>query len=84
MDNQTPKRTDTLRLTNEFSEKLFKETLQQIDITELAIIMDDIRNYRPLTEEQFVQIKNMNESDKIKIITTYNRVFETLEDAIRP
>jgi hypothetical protein len=34
MDQHKPKRTDTLRLTQEFSEKFFMETMKRIEIIE--------------------------------------------------
>jgi len=80
--SQRPKRTDTLRLTQEFSEKFFKETMQRIAITDLSVIIDDIRNYRTLTETQLAQLDKLSDSDKIEIIKTYNTMFATLENVI--
>jgi hypothetical protein len=82
MDRQRPKRTDTLRLTQEFSEKFFKETMKRIVITDLSVIIDDIRNYRTLTDVQLAQLRELSEQDKIEIIQTYNTMFATLENVI--
>jgi uncharacterized protein YjgD (DUF1641 family) len=79
---QRPKRTDTLRLTQEFSEKFFKETMQRIAITDLSVIIDDIRNYRTLTDVQLAQLRELSDADKIEIIQTYNTMFGTLENVI--
>ena len=79
MDRQCPKRTDTLRLTQEFSEKFFMETMRRIEITDFIIMMDDIRNYRTLTETQLSQLTNLSESEKIEIIKMYNTMFATLD-----
>jgi len=79
---QRPKRTDTLRLTQEFSEKFFKETMQRIVITDLSIMIDDIRNYRTLTDVQLAQLRELSDADKIEIIQTYNTMFAALENVI--
>jgi hypothetical protein len=79
---QRPKRTDTLRLTQEFSEKFFKETMQRIAITDLSVMIDDIRNYRTLTDVQLAQLRELSDADKIEIIQTYNTMFATLENVI--
>ena len=84
MDRQKPKRTDTLRLTQEFSEKFFKETMQRITITDLSVIIDDIRNYRTLTDVQLTQLRELSDADKIEIIQTYNTMFASLENMIKP
>ena len=84
MDNsrQKPKRTDSLRLSQEFSEKIFTETMQRIEITNFTVIMDDIRNYRPLTATQLEQLHTLSDSEKIEIIQTYNTMISTLENTI--
>jgi len=82
MDRQRPKRTDTLRLTQEFNEKFFKETMQRIAITDLSVMIDDIRNYRTLTDVQLAQLRELSDADKIEIIQTYNTMFATLENVI--
>ena len=79
---QRPKRTDTLRLTQEFSEKFFKETMQRIAITDLSVMIDDIRNYRTLTDVQLALLRELSDADKIEIIQTYNTMFATLENVI--
>ena len=84
MDRQKPKRIDTLRLTQEFSEKFFKETMQRITITDLSVIIDDIRNYRTLTDVQLAQLRELSDADKIEIIQTYNTMFASLENMIKP
>jgi hypothetical protein len=82
MDQHKPSRTDTLRLTQEFSEKFFMETMQRIEITDLIVIIDDIRNYRILTETQLTQLEKLSDSQKIEIIKTYNTIFASLENVI--
>ena len=82
MDRQNPKRTDTLRLTQEFSEKFFKETMNRIIITDLSVMIDDIRNYRTLTDVQLAQLRDLSDADKIEIIQTYNTMFASLENII--
>lgn len=73
-------RVDTLRLTQEFNEKFFLETSKRIEITTLSIILDDIKNYRSLTDEQMKDIEQMNIEDKVKVIRTFNIMFAGLED----
>lgn len=80
--HKDPQRTDTLRLTQEFSEKFFMETMKRIEITDLSVIIDDIRNYRTLTETQLAQIDKLSDSHKIAIIKTYNTMFASLENII--
>jgi len=59
-----------------------KETMQRIAITYLSVIIDDIRNYRTLTDVQLAQLRELSDEDKIEIIQTYNTVFATLENVI--
>jgi len=74
--NQTnPDRTDKLRLTQEFNEKFFSHTRKSIDITNISIMKDDIKNYRPLTDIQLTQLNDLTENEKIEIIKTYNIMF---------
>ena len=68
-----------------FNEKplwFFMETMKRIEITDLSVIIDDIRNYRTLTETQLAQLDKLSDSDKIEIIKTYNTMFATLENVI--
>jgi len=39
------KRTDTLRMTQEFNEKYFNEIRKNIETTDLYVMKDDIKNY---------------------------------------
>jgi len=80
--NQKPKRSDTLRLTQEFNEKYFNEIRKNIEITNLSIIKDDIQNFKPLTPIQLLQLDKLTELEKIDIIRLYNTMFSTLEDMI--
>jgi hypothetical protein len=64
MDQHKPSRTDTLRLTQEFSENFFMETMKRIEITDFIVMIDDIRNYRTLTETQLVQLPALSDSQK--------------------
>jgi hypothetical protein len=82
MDQHKPSRTDTLRLTQEFSERFFMETMKRIEITDFIIMIDDIRNYRTLTETQLVQLPALSDSQKIEIIKTYNTLVASLENII--
>jgi hypothetical protein len=77
-----PERTDTLRLTQEFNDKVFNHTRKSIDITNLSIMKDDIKNYRPLTDIQLTQIEDLTENEKIEIIKTYNIMFASIENVI--
>jgi hypothetical protein len=55
-----PERTDTLRLTQEFNEKFFNHTRKSIDITNVSIMKDDIKNYRTITDIQLTQLEDLN------------------------
>lgn len=80
--NPKPRRNDTLRLTQEFNEKYFDEIKQNIEISDLSVMKDDIKNYTPLTPVQLLQLDKLTESEKIDIIRLYNTMFSTLEDII--
>ena len=44
---------------------------------------DDIKNYKPLTPIQLLQLDKLSESEKIDIIHIYNDVISSLEDTIK-
>jgi len=75
-------RTNSLLLTEEFNAKLYNTTRKSIDITNLSIMKDDIKNYRPLTDIQLKQIEDLTEAEKIEIIKTYNIMFASIENLI--
>jgi hypothetical protein len=72
-------RTDTLTLTKEFNKKICNHKRKSIDITNIAIMKDDIKNYRPLTDIQLNQLEDLTETEKIEIIKTYNIMFASIE-----
>ena len=74
-----PEITDTLRLTQEFNQKFFDIYKKQINISCFSVMMDDIKNYRPLSELQLTQIESLSEEEKIKIIKIYNTMFASIE-----
>ena len=76
------RRNDTLRLTQEFNEKYFDEIKKNIEISDLSVMKDDIKNYNPLTPVQLLQLDKLTELEKIDIIRLYNTMFSTLEDII--
>ena len=80
--NLDKSKTDTLRLTTEFNEKFFKEFRKSIEITPLLIIIDDITNYRTLTELQLIQLETLTDEEKLQVIKLYNTMFSTLENII--
>ena len=75
-------KTNTLRLTQEFNERFFRYTRKSIDISNLSIMKDDIKNYRPLTDIQLTQLEDLTEAEKIEIIKTYNIMFASIENLI--
>ena len=77
------KRTNTIRLTNEFKEKFFNYTRKNINITNLSIMKDDITNYRPLTDIQLAQIEDLTETEKIELIKLYNVMIASIESLIK-
>jgi hypothetical protein len=81
-DQSRPIQTNTLRLTQEFNEKFFSHTRKSINITNLSIMKDDIKNYRPLTDIQLTQLEDLTENEKIEIIKTYNIMFASIENII--
>lgn len=80
--NSKPKRSDTLRLTQEFNEKHFNEIKKNIEISDFYVMKDDIKNYKPLTPNQLSQLDKLTELEKIDIIHLYNTIFSTLEDVM--
>ena len=81
-DQSIKERTNTLRLTQEFNENFFSHTRKSIDITNISIMKDDIKNYRPLTDIQLTQLEDLTENEKIEIIKTYNIMFSSIENLI--
>ena len=75
--------TDTLRLTQEFNEKFFALTKKSIYITNLSIIIDDIKNYRPLTDLQITQLESLTKEERLKVIKTFNTMFLSLESLLQ-
>jgi len=75
-------RTDTLRLTQEFNEKFFRDVGKNIEITPFSIMRDDIKNYRTLTDIQLKQLEDFTEIEKIEIIKIYNEMFYSLDTLI--
>ena len=80
--NSKPKRSNTLRLSMEFNENYFNEIRKNIEISDLSVMKDDIKNYKPLTPMQLLQLDKLTESEKIEIIHLYNTMISTLEDMI--
>ena len=78
--NNKVSRCDTLRLSKEINEKYCNEVM--IKITHMNIIKDDIRNYRPLNNEQLLQVETLTDTEKIELIKLYNTMFITLENVI--
>ena len=76
-------RTDTLRLTQEFNERFFEYTGKTIEITNLSVITDDIKNYRSLSAEQITQIDSFTHEETIGVIKVYNKMYSILEDIIK-
>jgi len=80
--NLDQSKTDTLRLTTEFNKKFFQQFQKNIEITPFSVVIDDIKNYRTLTELQLIELKSLSDEEKIKIINLYNTMFSTLENII--
>ena len=79
-NNKTNKinRCDTLRLSKEFNEKHLNKIILKID--DYSIMKDDIVNFRPLSNEQMLQLETLTDKEKIELIKLYNKMFITLED----
>jgi hypothetical protein len=77
-----PNRKSTLRLTQEFNEKYFTQFRQTLSISNFSIMKEDIRNCRPLTEEQLIQVETLSDTEKIELIKLYNTMFNTLENNV--
>ena len=75
--------TYTLRLTQEFNKKFFALTKKSIEITNLSIIIDDIKNYRSLTDLQITQLESLTKEERLKVIQTFNTMFLSLESLIQ-
>jgi hypothetical protein len=43
---------------------------------------DDITNYRPLSEQQLIQVETLTETEKIELIKLYNTTFNTIENIV--
>ena len=77
-----PNRKCTLRLTQEFNEKYFTQFRKSLLISNFSIMKEDITNYRPLTEEQLIQVETLSDTEKIELIKLYNTMFNTLENIV--
>jgi len=78
---QKPNRKDTLRLTQEFNEKYFSHLRQSLSINNFSIMKDDIKNFRPLTEIQLIQLESLSEIEKIEILKLYNIMMNIINTA---
>ena len=76
-----PNRKCTLRLTQEFNEK-FTQIRKSLLISNFSIMKDDITNYRPLSEQQLIQVETLTETEKIELIKLYNTMFNTIENIV--
>ena len=43
---------------------------------------DGITNYRPLSQEQLIQVETLSDTEKIELIKLYNTMFNTLENIV--
>jgi hypothetical protein len=79
-----PNRKSTLRLTQEFNEKYFTEFRKRksLLIGNFSIMKYDITNYRPLSEQQLIQVETLSDTEKIELIKLYNTMFSTLENIV--
>jgi hypothetical protein len=77
-----PNRKSTLRLTQEFNEKYFTQFRKSLLISNFSIMKEDITNYRPLSEEQLLQVETLTETEKIELIKLYNTTFNTIENIV--
>jgi hypothetical protein len=59
------------------NEKRCKTTRKSVYITHFSIMKDDIKNYRPLTDIQILQIETLTEKEKTEIIKLFNIVFSS-------
>jgi hypothetical protein len=75
-----PNRKSTLRLTQEFNEKYFTQFRKSLSISNFSIMKDDITNYRPLSQQQLIQVETLSDTEKIDLIKLYNTMFYTLEN----
>lgn len=72
---------NTLRLTQEFDAKFFEQFGKHLTITPYSIILDDIKNYRPLNDTQLQEVAQLSEEEKIKVIKVIkvlNMMFSSL------
>lgn len=69
---------NTFRLTQEFDAKFFEQFGKHLIITPLSIILDDIKNYRALTDTQLKQVAKLSEEEKIKVIEVFNVMFSSV------
>jgi hypothetical protein len=77
-----PNRKCTLRLTQEFNENYFTQFRQRLSISNFLIMKQDIINYRPLSQEQLIQLETLTETEKIELIKLYNTIFNTIENIV--
>jgi len=42
----------------------------------------DIRNYRPLSYQQVIQVETLSDTEKIELIKLYNTMFSALENIV--
>jgi len=61
-----------------------KQNIQRArdNIERLIIVMDEIRNFRPLTEEMLENIDKMDEGSKMIILREYNRVLSSVVELL--
>jgi len=69
---------NTLRLTKEFDAKFFEQFGKHLTITPFSIILDDIKNYRQLTDIQLKEVAKLSDEEKTKLIEVFNMMFSSL------
>ena len=77
-----PHRTDTILITEDFNERYFLKTRKRLEVSQLSIMKDDIKNYRSLTEFQLNYLSTLSEDSKIEIIKIYDSMIGTIEDLL--
>lgn len=78
MDYKNKEVHNTHRLTQEFYAKFFEKFGKHLTITPFSIILDDIKNYRALTDTQLKQVAQLTEEEKIKVIEVLNMMFSSV------
>lgn len=63
-------------------ENFYNRSGKSINSSSFSIIIDDIKNFKLLTDVQIIQLESFTDIEKIEIIKTYNNLFTSIKNVV--